>query len=171
MSHGDSMRNCKAYLRRRLEHGPPGAGVVERAESSAEAAEEGGTGSSGWSHLWPLGRHKQCEELRRVRDSSRTISVCSPLLGWVGLGLLSLCLLPHSPAQLVDFEIHCCRLCIPRISFFKFQKSCVQQYYQYLLYSFRKYYNVVFSSTPDTYIYTSASVACRWGLEIEQPVQ
>lgn len=62
MDDDDSLRYCKAYLRRRLEQGPSG---LER-----ESRPEGEQGSRGWGHLWPLGRHKQCEELRRVRDSN-----------------------------------------------------------------------------------------------------
>lgn len=62
MGNGDSLRYCKAYLRRRLEHSPPG---VERDIGGGEHGS-----SSGWGHSWPLGRHEQCEELRRVRDSS-----------------------------------------------------------------------------------------------------
>lgn len=54
----DSLRYCKAYLRRRLAYGPP----EERESGSA-----GGPGVSDWAHLWPLGRQMQCEELRVVR--------------------------------------------------------------------------------------------------------
>lgn len=72
----ESLRYCKAYLRRRLAYGPP---VVEKEEESVEV--EGGAageqGVSAWGHLWPLGRHVQCEELRRVRKGCTR-----SLLGW-----------------------------------------------------------------------------------------
>lgn len=63
----ESLRYCKAYLRRRLAYGPP---VVHRdggGESAGGGAGGEGSGVSDWGHLWPLGRHVQCEELRRVR--------------------------------------------------------------------------------------------------------
>ena len=62
----ESLRYCKAYLRRRLAYGPP----VERQGGETEAGAAGEQGVSGWGHLWPLGRHVQCEELRRVRKGS-----------------------------------------------------------------------------------------------------
>eukprot|EP00752_Nemacystus_decipiens_P011241 g9990.t1 len=86
MCDDESLRHCKAYLRRRLAYGPP---VVER-ESRGEA-EEGAAGEQGvsaWGHLWPLGRHVQCEELRRVLR--RTVidreSQSALLLGDTGSG-------------------------------------------------------------------------------------
>lgn len=66
-----SMRYCKAFLRRRLAYGPQ---VLERerAVSHPDGEEQG---ASAWGHLWPLGRHTQCEELRRVRYKAACILV------------------------------------------------------------------------------------------------
>eukprot|EP00903_Cladosiphon_okamuranus_P007077 g6877.t1 len=87
----ESLRYCKAYLRRRLAYGPP---VVRRDEGRGDEGEEGGgaaggePGASDWVHLWPLGRHVQCEELRRVLR--RTVidreSQSALLLGYTGTG-------------------------------------------------------------------------------------
>ena len=71
----ESLRYCKAYLRRRLAYGPP----VERQGGETEAGAAGEQGVSGWGHLWPLGRHVQCEELRRVRKGS----ISPPVDGFV----------------------------------------------------------------------------------------
>lgn len=64
MCDNESLRYCKAYLRRRLAYGPP---VVERERGESEEGAAGEPGVSAWGHLWPLGRQLQCEELRRVR--------------------------------------------------------------------------------------------------------
>ncbi|CAM9303788.1 unnamed protein product, partial [Hapterophycus canaliculatus] len=91
MGDNSSLRYCKAFLRRRLAYGPP---VSEREgrvpdlppQQQGEGAGEHGT--SPWGHLWPLGRHTQCEDLRRVLR--RTIldgeSQSALLLGSTGTG-------------------------------------------------------------------------------------
>ncbi|CAN0136999.1 unnamed protein product, partial [Ectocarpus sp. 4 AP-2014] len=84
MCDDNSMRYCKAFLRRRLAYGPQ-VSKRERAASHPDGEEQG---VSAWGHLWPLGRHTQCEELRRVLR--RTIfdrqSQSALLLGNTGTG-------------------------------------------------------------------------------------
>ncbi|CAB1101080.1 unnamed protein product [Ectocarpus sp. CCAP 1310/34] len=84
MCDDNSMRYCKAFLRRRLAYGPRGS-KRERAASHPDGEEQG---ASAREHLWPLGRHTQCEELRRVLR--RTIfdrqSQSALLLGNTGTG-------------------------------------------------------------------------------------
>ncbi len=63
----DSLRYCKAHLRRRLANGPP---IRERESGRAGRSEgTGGPDVSNWGHLWPSGRQIQCEELRGVRNT------------------------------------------------------------------------------------------------------
>ncbi|CBJ33071.1 conserved unknown protein [Ectocarpus siliculosus] len=84
MCDDNSMRHCKAFLRRRLAYGPQ-VSKRERAASHPDGEEQG---ASAWGHLWPSGRHTQCEELRRVLR--RTIfdrqSQSALLLGNTGTG-------------------------------------------------------------------------------------
>lgn len=72
MCDDSSMRYCKAFLRRRLAYGPQ---VLERGKAASHPDGGGELGASAWGHLWPLGRHTQCEELRRVRDKETSILV------------------------------------------------------------------------------------------------
>lgn len=98
----ESLRSCKAYLRRRLAYGPP---LVERESGESEEGAAGEQGASAWGHLWPLGRHVQCEELRRVRKGS-----ISPLVkGFVSdFVVISSGISSHPP--FLNFK-NCCYCC------------------------------------------------------------
>ena len=78
----DSLRHCKAYLRRRLAHDPPvlqqegcaktgtttGSPISERSNTGQEGGDgdASGDGASPWEGWWPVGLHTQCEELRQA---------------------------------------------------------------------------------------------------------